>query len=141
MIKSIEKIHQKYLDAALNIRLQYLGSLKLVEKNQESLRKIKNDFEGVYADVLDQDFTKIGKERGTEYIHKVLGDLEILAKKLEKEIKPIEDEIKRLKNEASKLYDLLKSKYPKMSEEAIKSQIKEYVEKKVSLQTPGDMDI
>ncbi len=63
MIKSIEKIHQKYLDAALNIRLQYLGSLKLVEKNQESLRKIKNDFEGVYAEVLDQDFTKIGKER------------------------------------------------------------------------------
>ncbi len=60
---------------------------------------------------------------------------------MEKEIKPIEDEIKRLKNEASKLYDLLKSKYPKMSEEAIKSQIKEYVEKKVSLQTPGDMDI
>lgn len=122
------KISKHYLDEARRIRKEYLENLKkikdkkpLIDQHRQEVEKYNKDVEllpesGLEGEKLEREFYS--------KVEKLLENIEII----ENSIKPFYEKIEQLKKDSFKLNEIIKEKYPTLTQQEIKQQIIPYVQ-------------
>lgn len=120
-------IHQSYVDSARNIRHQFRKTQnelltyqsdveKLADEFTESAKKVQNIGEDIKKDKLSVKEIELG-------FMNVLNSLDDKYKVLFDKIEKINSEIEFLKKQEIELYQILKERYPSLTDEELKQEI------------------
>ena len=127
---NLKMINEKYLNQALRIRKDYLKTnnnlLGLQEKLEQIQVELKSSLNGL-TQVKDNSESYDNEEEFRKDVLKYLKDFEIQIKEINSLYEPLNNKMENLKEEEDKLYSELIKKYPKIKEEEIINQVKEYV--------------
>lgn len=122
------KIHQRFLDTALNIRKSYKKSLMKIKEKENIISYHKDEIIKITSettdfvnknDIIDDIYKKIFNEK--------LMDIENNIIKIQNELKPISDDILNIENKSKSLYNNIKDYYPDLEELDIQNQIIDYL--------------
>jgi len=122
------KIHQRFLDNALNIRKSYKKSLTKIKEKEKIISYHKNEIIKITLettdfvkknDIIDDEYKKIFNDK--------LMDIENNIVKIQNELKPISDDIENIENKSKSLYNNIKDYYPDLEEIDIQNQIIDYL--------------
>jgi len=128
-------IDQQIIEAAKQIRRKFLSIVDELSANQDSLKEMA-DFLHLKMDQLkkieNEEFkNKPSKEelaRISTIIVKEIEDIEIKEKRLSKKFVKMNEELEALKKEEDLIYNVLKVRYPKFTDEQIKQEIQKYLD-------------
>lgn len=111
------KISNLYIDEAVRIRKEYLGSLVYINKYKDEINFLKEQLDA-YKDEL------LNKSNITEeFFHSKLEDINKCINEINTKIKPYVDTITKLNDDQKKLYDIIKEKYLDITDDDIKNNI------------------
>ncbi len=128
-------ISKIYIDAAIQIRDEFLdtsnklslyekelsGISSKIEKNIKSLLSLKEDILSTSTDLNKEEVNK-----------KILLEMELIESegdKYSKLITPLSDKIEELHKREDALYNDIKERYPKMSDDDIITELRKYIKK------------
>ena len=123
-------IDKNFINNAIIIRNEFISLIKSLEKYETEAKnlsmfynKIANEM-SAYKESLDQinDVQKIQK-----YLLGKMNELEVESQKLSSKITPINDRIEKLRKEEEILYNKIKEKYPKLSDDEIKKELSKHI--------------
>jgi len=123
-------IDKNFINNAIIIRNEFISLIKSLEKYETEAKnlsvfynKIANEM-SAYKESLDQinDVQKIQK-----YLLGKMNELEVESQKLSSKITPINDRIEKLRKEEEILYNKIKGKYPKLSDDEIKKELSKHI--------------
>ena len=128
-------IDPQIIEAAKQIRRKFLSIVDELSANQDSLKEMA-DFLHIKMDQLkkieNEEFkNKPSKEelaRISTIIVKEIEDIEIKEKRLSKKFVKMNEELEALKKEEDLIYNVLKVRYPKFTDEQIKQEIQKYLD-------------
>jgi hypothetical protein len=128
-------IDPQIIEAAKQIRRKFLSIVDELSANQDSLKEMA-DFLHLKMDQLkkieNEEFkNKPSKEelaRISTIIVKEIEDIEIKEKRLSKKFVKMNEELEALKKEEDLIYNVLKVRYPKFTDEQIKQEIQKYLD-------------
>ena len=128
-------IDPQIIEAAKQIRRKFLSIVDELSANQDSLKEMA-DFLHLKMDQLkkieNEEFkNKPSKEelaRISTIIVKEIEDIEIKEKRLSKKFVKMNEELESLKKEEDLIYNVLKVRYPKFTDEQIKQEIQKYLD-------------
>jgi len=128
-------IDPQIIEAAKEIRRKFLSIVDELNENQDSLKEMA-DFLHKKMDQLkkieNEEFkNKPSKEelaRISTIIVKEIEDIEIKEKRLSKKFVKMNEELEALKKEEEVIYNVLKVRYPKFTDDQIKQEIQKYLD-------------
>lgn len=128
-------IDPQIIEAAKQIRRKFLSIVDELNANQDSLKEMA-DFLHKKMDQLkkieNEEFkNKPSKEelaRISAIIVKEIEDIEIKEKRLSKKFVKMNEELEDLKKEEDLIYNVLKVRYPKFTDDQIKQEIQKYLD-------------
>ena len=126
----MQKISQKYLANALSIRIEYNSLLKSLESlinQRESIISFINEKVKDLYNIKENIGENSNKDRVLKNIEDKLSEVENTTKDLESKMKKISDTVDELSNKEKSLYDDITNNYPKLTDQDIITQIKEYL--------------
>ena len=126
-------IDEKYLIRSVNIRRTYLKLINNVELYQERTKQVSDKLEETIKklDTFKNDLynknlkTSISEAEAFNTLLKIIDDVEIEGKKLEKLIEPMNIEIEKLAKEEQELYRQIVEHHPNLSEDQIVSVVRD----------------
>lgn len=126
-------IHQSFIDSARNIRVQYEKTQKEILSYQKDVQQLAEDFgESAHkVEMMGEDIQKNKlslKEIENGFVN-ILNSLEDNYKILFDKINKINADIEFLKKQEWDLYEIIKKRYPSLSDEDIKNEIQASIEK------------
>lgn len=116
----MNKLAQRYIDKAVQIRKEYLKSVKIATNRQ--------DIVFGYLTELDEMKNKLDEVKDTEEFVKKINDIEQKILIIEKEMKIHLEKREQLEKEEIKLCDLVLERYPGITEDEIKEQIYPHIQ-------------
>lgn len=121
-------ISKQYLDEARRIRKEYLENLEKIKDKKPYIDQYRQEVEKYNRDVeLLPESGLEGEKLESEFYSKVEKLLEKI-EQIESSIKPFYEKIEQLKKDSLKLNEIIKEKYPSLSQQDIKAQIIPYVQ-------------
>jgi len=117
-------IDEIFLKSAVNIRKNYITTIRSVESYQKKASEIIGQLENHIKDLEDikKRYSIERKSTDKEAIDKILEvirGVELEGEKLEKMLEPMNKEIEKLSKEENELYRNIKEKHPKLSDSQI----------------------
>ena len=122
----IDKI---YIETAQKIRDEFIETTNKISQYEEPLREIQESIESFIKDlesIKSNLKNKDSKTAETEIMDKV-SSVEIEGNKYAKLIDPLNKKIEDLEKRENNLYNTLKEKYPKLSDEDIINELKKHL--------------
>lgn len=126
-------IHQSFIDSAKNIKRQYDKTQNEILSYQEDVKQLAEDFsesankvQAIGEDIQKNKLSLKDVENG---FMSVLNTLEDKYKILFDKINKINSEIEFLKKQEWDLYEIIKKRYPSLSDEEIKKEIQASIQK------------
>lgn len=129
-------IDKQIIDSAKIIRKLYLETTKNVEDYESDLKKLVNFLKEKMANLEKLKHSKLKKGQEQNQIDKLVSDIlkelnsiEEEEKRLSAKIKKMNESLDKLKKDELALYNVVKERYPKLSDEQIKKEIHKHLEK------------
>lgn len=123
-------IDKSYINAAIQIRSEYIKLTKEVEKHHNKLKEIGERFINVAGELNDikNNLSKYpNAESAQKDIFGKLGDIETESVRLNNLITPINNRMDDLKKQETSLYNSIKEKYPEISDDELREQLKQHL--------------
>jgi chromosome segregation ATPase len=120
-------IHQSLIDAARNIRMDFERRQSDLAQHVESTEQLKDFLEECVRKIQRVE-EKVSKQIGTidsnkEELMSTLNDIDERSKQLVTKIQTINSEIEDLRRQEVNLFNIIKKRYPSMTEEQIKIEV------------------
>lgn len=129
------KIDQQIIEGAQRIRKKFLSIVSELSSNQEDLKKIADflqkkmdDLKNIEKNEFNNKPTKEEIMRVSSIIVKEIEDIELQEQRLTKKFVKMNEELEKLQAEEKVIYDTLKSRYPNLSDDEIKSELSKYLD-------------
>lgn len=118
-------IDKVYIDSAVEIRREWVRLLGVITDYQKEIDKTKKLLYKKKQDIEDYSKTKpkIKDPKFKEFIETLFTDLEMQSTLLENKISPVSKEMEKLSKEELRLYKVITSKYPNLSDDQIKEEL------------------
>jgi len=118
-------IDKVYIDSAVEIRREWVRLLGVITDYQKEIDKTKKLLYKKKQDIEDYSKTKpkIKDPKFKEFIENLFTDLEMQSTLLENKISPVSKEMEKLSKEELRLYKVITSKYPNLSDDQIKEEL------------------
>jgi siroheme synthase len=123
-------IAEIYIESAKNIRNEFLRLSKKLDSYQKESAELVIYLEDVSKELLEYSEKNVSKIKSKadiatvgEHIIKKINEIEAREQTLLSLVKPINDKIDKLRKEETILFDQVKEKYPKLSEQQIIEEI------------------
>ena len=110
-------IDKLYIDAAKQIREEYLKNLVYITQQEDRIKEMVNELSEISKKIDSSDI------RDEEYYRGILRDVDKMINEANNKIKPYQDKIQQLDDEQRKLYHRIKEKYPNLSDDDLRNQI------------------
>lgn len=124
-------IHPSLIDSARRIKLDYTKTERELNQYMIEVAKLGEDFstssEQVSSLAIDIKKKKLPADKVKNELLQVLIGLEDKYKLLLDKINKINQDLENLRKQENELYDIIKSKYPSLSDEQIKKEVLEKV--------------
>lgn len=123
------KIDINFLRRALHIRRNFLNLNKDIERDEKKLTLLKDSLL-LIASQLETSKNNLKKDKDSNELQIIFNKMNEVAEqseKIQKVLDPIKDKIDSLKKDELVLLDTIKTNYPGMELEEIKSQVQEYL--------------
>ncbi len=118
------KIDDRFLKEGSRIREEYLENLEFIVNKEQEMLRIKDDLFKLITDIKSfGTINEIDEELVANRIQKLDREL----KDLQKSIKPKTERIDELRSDADRLYDIIKEKYPDITQDDLKDQLYPYI--------------
>lgn len=114
-------IDEIYIKEAKRIRFEYLNNLVYISNEEENIQNLTLELNQIKEDVENSD------KKSDTYYKDALFEVEKLIKKTTDKIIPFHKKIKELDKDQRNLYNNIKEKYPKLSDDDIKNYILPYI--------------
>ena len=106
-----------YINEAKRIREEYLNNLVYITKEEQNITNLTVQLQDLAKDIENSD------EKDETFYKDALFEIEIMIRKATDKIFPYHDKIKELDKAQKNLYDKIKDKYPKISDQDIQDSI------------------
>jgi hypothetical protein len=110
----IDKI---YIDEAIRIREEYLKNLIYLTQEEENIKSLTSDLEQIQKDVEKSNV------KDESFYRNALMEIEVMISKALEKIMPFDEKKKELDKKQRNLYNIIKEKYPTISDNEIQDDI------------------
>jgi hypothetical protein len=107
------KMDKHYIDEAKRIRRKYIENIVHITNNEEKISSMVNEMESISSEMNDSE------SNDEEYYRELLIEIDSKVNKIKKDILPHFEVIQKLNDEQKILYNNIKDKYDKLSNDEI----------------------
>ena len=110
---------RKFIEQAKVIRREYIKVVKNIAKSEAELEIFRDQLKNIESELNDK--------MDEDLIRSKMTEIEKNLKSIENIIVPFDKKVKKLEKDADKLFENIKSRYPKMTAEEIQNEMIPYL--------------
>jgi len=122
------KLDQIYINEAIRIRQEYMGSIKNILREENILKQKKSEIDNIQngmEEIVESDIHDITKRLK---LNEELIKIERIIRIIQEKIRPHYENIEQLRKDADNLFTSITEKYPNITKDDIEEQIAPYIQ-------------
>lgn len=123
-------IDLQIIESARSIRREFLRIMNQISSHEKELKSLTdflsnkmNELKRIHDNEFKKTPTKDEVDRVTQLVFKEISDIEMHEERLRRKFEGLNSDLEKLREEEKVLYNLVKSRYPHLSDEQIKTEI------------------